>query len=179
MNKGQLDKLETILNNTSEPFYTDLGFWIGVVLSIIGIIISWIAYKEAEKAKNAAYKAGNFVRIQSITIELTEIIQRLDKINPDLDYSTARDFFNELSRRIRRSISVISQNEEFSEKAKQIIITLNGIKKNLDEVRKTAIEDISLLEGINLYLIVEGEFSTLSGDLAELCGILEQKTIEQ
>lgn len=179
MNKDQIEKLETILNNTSEQFYENFGFWIGIILSIIGIIISWIAYKEAERAKIAAFKAANFVRIQSITIELTEITQRLDKINPNLDYSTARDFFNEVSRRIRRSLSSISQHPEFSQKTNQIITTLNGIKKNLDDVRKTALEDKSLLEGIDIYLIIEGEFSTLSGDLAELCGILEQKTIEK
>lgn len=178
MNKEQIEKLEQILSNTSQPFYENIGFWIGIVLSIVGILISWVAYKEAEKAKKAAFKAANFVRIQSITIELTEIIQRLDKINPDLDYSTARDFYNELNRRIRRSISAISHLSEFTEKTKTIIETLSNLKKNLDEVRKTGLEDKSLLEGVNLFLILEGEFSTLSGDLAELSGILENRTIE-
>jgi len=176
MNEKILKNLESINHNLNQPFYSDWAFWIGVILSLIGIAISWIAYKEAEKAKEAAFKAGSIVRLQSITIELTEIIQRLDKINTDLDYSSARDFFNELSRKIRRSIAVISTNPDFKDKTDEIVTNLNAIKTNLDDVRKTAIEDKSLLEGIDLYFIIEGDFSNLSGNLAELCGILEQKT---
>ncbi|MDY3319659.1 hypothetical protein PG637_09765 [Riemerella anatipestifer] len=176
MNDKLLSDIEIITQKLNQPFYYDWAFWIGIILSVIGIAISWIAYKEAEKAKEAAFKSGSAVRLQSITIELTEIIQKLDKINTDLDYSSTRDFFNELSRKIRRSVAVISTNPDFKDKTDEIISNLDVIKANLEDVRKTAIKDKSLLEGIDLYFVIEGHFSNLSGNLAELCGILEQKT---
>lgn len=177
MNEQIIKKLNEITLKIDKPFYYDFGFWIGLIIGLLGIFISWIAYKEAEKAKEAAFKAGNIVRLQSITIELTEIIQRLDKINTDLDYSTARDFFNELSRKIRRSISVISTSPEYSNKTNEIIAILNTIKNNLDDVRKNVMVDKSLLQGIDLYFTIEGDLSDLSGNLAELCGMLEQKAV--
>jgi hypothetical protein len=167
---------DLILNN---PFYTRPEFWISVVIGLLSVLYSFIAYREAKAAKIAAKTAGNTVKIQSITIDLTELIQRLDKLSTELDYSQARDFYNELNRRVRRSVSSLSLNEIYKSKTSSIIETLNSIKTNLDEVRQSGSSDSTMLEGFNLYYAIEGEFSNLSGQLADLCGLLEQKTIEQ
>lgn len=169
----QLAKIENV------PFYQDASFWISSVLGIVGIYYSIIAYREAKEAKKAAKAAGNFVKKQSITIDLTEIIQRLDKLSTELNYSDARDFYNELNRRVRRSIATLSTDSDYSGKTSQIVTTLDTIKTNLDGVRQSGSTDQSLLAGTNLYYAIEGEFSTLSGKLADLCGLLEQKTLEQ
>jgi hypothetical protein len=59
------------------------------------------------------------------------------------------------------------------------LATLVNIKTNLDNVRQNGTADQTLLAGTNLYYAIEGEFSSLSGQLADLCGLLEQKTLEQ
>jgi len=166
--------LKLITNNQSPPFYVDTAFWISSVIGLLGVYLSFRAFKEASEAKKAARAAGSFVRLQSITMDLTEIIQRLDKLSTELDYSDARDFYNELNRRVRRSISILTTDLLYSEKTKEILQTLNNIKSNLDGVRQSGTTDQTLLAGINLYYAIEGEFSSLSGQLADLCGLLEQ-----
>ena len=94
-----------IVDKINIPFWRDVDFYIYTVLSIGAITLSWLAYKEATKAKIAAIEAGTRVKIQSITLELSEISQRLDKLDFDVDYSTARDLINGFSRKIRRMIS--------------------------------------------------------------------------
>jgi hypothetical protein len=168
--------IDLILNN---PFYKRTDFWISIIIGLLSVLYSIIAYREAKAAKIAAKKAGNTVKIQSITIDLTELIQRLDKLSTKLDYSQARDFYNELNRRVRRSISSLTLNTNYQEKTKCIIETLTTIKTNLDDARQSGSTDPTMLEGINLYYAIEGDFSNLSGQLADLCGLLEQKTIEQ
>lgn len=168
--------IDLILNNS---FYKRPDFWISIIIGLLSVLYSFIAYREAKAAKIAAKKAGNTVKIQSITIDLTELIQRLDKLSTKLDYSQARDFYNELNRRVRRSISSLTLNTDYQEKTNCIIKTLITIKTNLDDARQSGSTDPTMLEGINLYYAIEGEFSNLSGQLADLCGLLEQKTIEQ
>lgn len=171
--------MKLISEDQSPPFYGDFSFWISTLIGILGVYLSFIAFKEAREAKKAAKAAGSVVRLQSITIDLTEIIQRLDKLSTELNYSDARDFYNELNRRVRRSISVLTTDAIYSAKTTEILQTLASIKSNLDNVRQTGTADQTLLAGINLYYAIEGEFSSLSGQLADLCGLLEQKTLEQ
>ncbi|MFN5217270.1 MAG: hypothetical protein ACK5CL_00750 [Sphingomonadales bacterium] len=171
--------LNLIADYQTQPFYSDTAFWISTVIGIIGVYLSFIAFKEAREAKQAAKAAGSVVRLQSITIDLTEIIQRLDKLSTELNYSETRDFFNELNRRVRRSISILTTDTIYSSKTSEILATLVNIKTNLDNVRQNGTADQTLLAGTNLYYAIEGEFSSLSGQLADLCGLLEQKTLEQ
>jgi len=171
--------LKLITNNQSPPFYSDTSFYISLIVGLLGVYLSFKAFKEASEAKKAAKAAGSVVRLQSITIDLTEIIQRLDKLSTELDYSDARDFYNELNRRVRRSISILITDLAYSGKTTEILQTLNNIKSNLDGVRASGTTNQTLLAGINLYYAIEGEFSSLSGQLADLCGLLERKTLEQ
>lgn len=170
--------IKLISKNETVPFYCETSFWISTAIGILGLYLSYKAFSEAKEAKKAAKTAGNFVKKQSITIDLTEIIQRLDKLSTDLNYSDTRDFYNELNRRVRRSIATLSTEKDYIDKTKKILDTLNTIKANLESFRQSS-SDQSLLAGVNLYNAIEGEFSNLSGKLADLCGLLEQKTLEQ
>lgn len=170
--------IKLISKNSNIAFYFEPSFWISFIIGIIGLYLSYKAFSEAKEAKKAAKAAGSFVKKQSITIDLTEIIQRLDKLSTELNYSDTRDFYNELNRRVRRSIATLSTEKDYIDKTTQILETLNTIKTNLEGVRQSN-TDQSLLAGVNLYNAIEGEFSNLSGKLADLCGLLEQKTLEQ
>lgn len=173
MEKTQLDSLLIAIKNSQTEFYEDWGFWISTIIGLVGIYFSIIAFKEAREAKQAAKSVGNIVKIQSITIDLNEIIQRLDKIRTDLDYSGARDFYSEINRRVRRIISVLTMEDIYSIKTQQIKSTLDLIKTNLDGARPLG----AASNGIDIFYAVEGEFSNLSGHLADLSGLLEQRTI--
>src|SRR4051812_42031977 len=108
MDKDTLRTLiKSIIDNTQPPYYDTTRFIIHSALESIGIIVGafglWFAikaFKEAREAKKAANEAGKAVKIQSVTIELTELIQRLDKINIEINYSQARDLYSEINRKV-------------------------------------------------------------------------------
>lgn len=176
MNKEQYNLLVNSIKEIDIPFYQDWSFWISTVIGIAGIYFSIVAYREAKEAKKAAKAAGNIVKIQSITIDLTEITQRLDKISIDLTYSDARDFYSEINRRLRRITSVLTVEPTYSQKTSEILLTLTALKTNLDEVRQIGQINANS-DGINIFYAIEGEFSNLSGQLADLSGLLEQRTL--
>ncbi|MDT0687302.1 hypothetical protein [Autumnicola psychrophila] len=160
------------------PFYKDWGFWISSALSAVGVLFSIFAFIEAKRAKNAANEAGKAVKIQTITIELTEIIQRLDKLDINITYQDARDFYSEINRKVRRILAPYKQEKDFEKEINEIGTCLNELKSSLSEVKPFNKNQDDLDTGNTVYYAVESEFSTLSGKLAELTGLLEQKNIE-
>jgi hypothetical protein len=176
LTEKQYNSILKSIKDCQSSFYEDPAFWISLAIGIIGIWFSYIAFKEAREAKKAAKAAGNQVKKQTIIVDLTEIILRLDKISTELNYSDTRNFYSEINRKIRRCVSSLSTNSVYSDKVTQIISSLELIRTNLDGTRQTS--DAAEL-GLNIYYAVEGEFSNLSGKLADFCGLLEQENIEK
>ena len=85
---------------------------------------------------------------------MTEIILRLDKLSTELNYSDTRNFYSEINRKIRRCVSSLSSNKNYSEKVSQITSNLDVIKTNLEGTRQTSDAEV----GIYIYYAVEGEF---------------------
>lgn len=153
-----------------------LEFWITLLMGLLGVIFSLLAFMEAKKAKNAAAEAGKTVKIQTITIELTEIAQRLDKLNFELSFSEARDLLNEVARRLRRLIAPFQTNEDMSEACKCLKDALDEAKQALEEIRPT-IEGVELAEN-TVYFATQGHFANISSLVAEIMGLFEKRTIE-
>lgn len=173
-----MEEIIKLINELKIPFYKDLGFWIGVLVGLTSVIFSYIAYREAKKAKEAAKEAGKSVKIQTITIELTELIQRLDKLDVEISYQEARDLYNEINRKVRRILSPYKKEEYFETEILEIITTLNDLKKGLNGVKPFSNDNTEeQMTGSSVYFGIESEFSTLSGQLAELSGLMEQKNI--
>jgi hypothetical protein len=156
-----------------------LDFWIVIVIGLVGIGVSYLAYLEAGSAKKAAVKAGRSVKIQTITIELSEIAQRLDKLEMGISYSAARDLLNEIARRLHRLISPFQDEKDF----KQVIVTLKdsleAAKKALAEVRPETNEDESHVDDNDVYYGIEGHLSTISSVVADLMGICEKHSLSE
>jgi len=165
----QLSELKKIV---SQPFYNKSEFWISFIVGITGVVFSYISYVQAKKAKEAAKAAGHAVKLRSVAIELVELIQRLDTLDSEVEFKAARDFYNEINRRIRKIIIPYINDQKYSERINLINTCLNNIKENLDGVRPNKVTDNS--NGITVYYAVESNFSTLSGLLAELSGLFEQ-----
>jgi len=130
--------IQSALNRILElhhPFWKDGSFWIFLVLGAAGLYFSIRAFVEARGAKRAATEAGRTVKLQTITIELTEIAQKLDRIQPEIPFNEARDLLSEISRRLRRAISPFAKEVELSEAIEAARQALQAAQKSLKAVR--------------------------------------------
>jgi hypothetical protein len=168
--------LKQMLTEAIPPFYTTGDFWINVVLGVAGIVFSVLAFKEAAKAKEAAAAAGRSVKIQTVTIELTEILQRLDKLDAEIDFPDARDLLNEVSRRLRRLVGPFSDVSDISEHYTQLKAALKQAKEALEAVRPSSVT-VEEQTPNAVYYALQGHFGTISEYVAEISGALEKKTI--
>lgn len=64
------------------PFWKHADFWISSIIGTAGVFVSFLAYRqaekatlEAEKAKQAATEAGKTVKLQTMAVELSEVNQ--------------------------------------------------------------------------------------------------------
>jgi hypothetical protein len=170
------DQIKELADLLAVPFYRDPAFWIGTVIGLLGLWFSIWAYIEAKRAKLAAKDAGRIVKIQTITIELTEIAQRLDKLDFDLEFTTARDLLNEVTRRLRRLIAPFQSNEKYAECCQALKKSLDDAKLALDESRPSGPE--SERAPNTIYYGIQGHFATISSGVAEITGLFEAETIE-
>jgi len=174
LTEEDINKLVEAIN---QPFYLDIGLWVGSVIGCISIFFSVKAFHEARDAKKAAYEAGKTVKIQTITIELTEIAQRLDKLDFELNFSEARDLLNEISRRLRRLIAPFQANEDMLEQCTNLKTALDEAKLALEEVRPQESSDQDIPTN-SIYFATQGHFSNISSLVAEIMGLFEKRTIE-
>lgn len=99
----------------------------------------------------------------------------MDKLDIEIEFSTARDLLNETNRRVRRLIAPFKEDDNYKTIAIKIIDTLSSAKNNLLQVRPIDQEEQVVTNSV--YYAIESDFSELSGQLAELMGKFEERTI--
>lgn len=161
----------------SIPFYLEGSFIIGALLSSVGILFSLLAFVEAKKARKAAIEAGKTVKIQTITIELTEISHKLDKLDFELKFTEARDLLNEISRKIMRLIAPFQSTDEFSDACINLKVALEAARMALEEV-KPIDNQLDSLPPNTVYFATQGHFFTINILVAEILGLFEKRNIE-
>lgn len=171
------EEIVKIASQHVAPFYNSASFWIGTVIGIASVYFSIKAFSEAREAKKAAFEAGKTVKIQTITIELTEIAQRLDKLDFGLSFSEARDLLNEVSRKLRRLIAPFQSNEDLVDACFSLKMALDDAKKALEDVRPQTEEGMDAPPN-SVYFATQGHFSNISGFVTEIMGLFEKRTIE-
>ncbi len=175
------EELETLVNKVYQlldtPFWKKGDFWIFIGIGSASVFASYKAFREARKARTAAHEAGRTVKIQTITIELSELVQKLDTLDIEIDFSTARDFLNEINRRIRRLMSPFQTDDMYIEVITNIKAVLSNAKGGLDEVKPINADGQEPVSN-SIYYAIESYFSELSGYIAELMGLFEKRTIE-
>jgi len=168
-----------ILEIISTPFYLKWDFWLFIIIGLIGTIFAILAFIEARRAKTAATAAGNTVKIQTITIELSEIRQRLGKLDTEIKYSDARDLLNEVTGKLRRQVSPFKNEQDLKETIDTLLKSLEAAKEALKTVRpihsEASQEDI---ENNSVYFATESHFSNISGCVADLMGLFEKRSID-
>jgi hypothetical protein len=164
----------------SIPFYQHWDFWIFLAIGAYGSFISTLAYIEAKSAKVAAKQAGRTVKIQTVTIDLGGIAQELDKLDISISYTQARDFLNEISRKIHRMVAPFKNEPTLQEIIKALISSLEGAKTSLSGVRPApAVGGDSQLPSQHgsTYYAIEASFSEINSLLSELIGLLEDFSV--
>jgi hypothetical protein len=169
------DTVSLILRVISKPFWQKLEFWITIVIAVTGVIFSILAFAEARKAKRAATEAGRTVKIQTITIELTEVSQKLDKLRPNIPFNEARDMLTEISRRLRRIISPFQADPDLKCHIDTLREVLTGAKESLNSVRPT--DPANEETPYTVYYAIESDFASINDCVADLLGLFEKKTI--
>ncbi len=171
MTDAEIESLKQLL---APPFFQTVDFWINLALGLVGVAFSIGAFKEARAAKLAAGEAGRTVKIQTITIELTEIVQRLDKLSDSISFTEARDLLNEVSRKLIRLTAPFQALDDLSGPIDNLRSVLQDAKAALDAVRPEADPNVP---NNNVYFGVQGHFSTISSLVAEIMGLFEKRTI--
>lgn len=172
----EIQRLSQRIAENAPPFYREPEFWIATLIGIGSIVFSILAFIEAKRAKVAAGKAGTTVKIQTITIELTEIAQRLDKLDYELEFTSARDLLNEVNRRLRRLVAPFQNHDQFKQPCCELKTALDAAKDALEKVRPTS-DDAEATENM-VYFGMQGHFATISAGVAEIMGLFEAETIE-
>jgi preprotein translocase subunit SecF len=167
-----------ILNRLNENFWQHTEFWIFLIIGVLSLIASVMAFWQAKRAKEAAFQAGTTVKIQTITIELTELVQKLDKLDAKIDYPTARDFLNEISRKIIRLIAPFKEHDDYKNTINKIYEIISKTKKGLELVKPIDKEKNVDFALQSIYYAIESNFSDLSILLAEIIGLFEKRTLK-
>jgi len=167
--------IKQILATLESSFWTHAEFWITTIIGLAALGFSWAAFTEAKKAKQAAVEAGRTVKIQTITIDLTEIAQKLNKLEPTITFSDARDLLNEISSRLRRVMSPFSNDPDLKSTIQSLRDALATAKTSLDAVRPL---DPSKEQETPraVYNAVQSELANINSIVADLTGLFESKS---
>ena len=158
------------------PFYKDPAFWISAVIGIAGLVFSALAWFEAMEAKHAAFAAGRTVKLQTIAIELSEIGQKLDRVQPEIRFSEARDLLSDISRRLHRATSPFTKEPSFETTIIAVINALDIAQTSLKDVRPQPGREMEAPESV--YYGIEGACSELNAAVADLIGLFERQTFD-
>ena len=149
----------------------------GIVVSGFGLHYSMRAFDEAKEAKAAAKAAGRTIKLQTIVIELTEISQKIDRVNPDIRFDEARDLLSDMSFRLVRATSVFEEEPALSKAIRALRQALDAAHAALKSVRPTDPSKESEVPNA-VYYAVEDDFAAVKNCIAELLGLLERQTFD-
>lgn len=154
-----------------------IDFYIGLIVGLVGLWLSFLAFREAKAAAKAALAAGRVVRIQTTTIELTEILQRLDGLAINIEYAEARDLLTEVSRRLLRYLAPFQSDADLTQPMTELNQALAAARKALESVRPNVATTGQQSPSMGaVYYAIEGQLSLLNNSVATILGLLETKS---
>ena len=158
------------------PLWKRPDFIFASMVGLGGLFFSILAYIEAKQAKRAATEAGKGVKLQTVTLELSEVSQKIDRLRPGVSFSEARDLLSEVSRRLRRAISPFSQEPDLKDAIQQLRNALTTAETSLKSVRpSTPSNETAAPDAV--YFAIERDFATINNFTADLMGLCEKKTM--
>jgi len=165
--------LQQISEAVRTPFWKDGGFWISAIIGLGGLTFSVLAWIEAKAAKAAAFAAGRTVKMQTVTIELSEIGQRLDRVQPGIRFNEARDLLADTSRRVHRATSPFSREELLNLSITAALDAVSQAQVALKSVRPEPGSEEQAPDAV--YFGIEAACSQISASVADLIGLFEKQ----
>jgi hypothetical protein len=156
------------------PFWKDAGFWTSLGVGVAGLIFSILAWIEAKRAKVAAFAAGRTVKLQTVAIELSEIGQRLDRVQPGIRFSEARDLLADTSRRVHRATSPFAREEVLNGSITAALQAVSEAQSALKAVRPEPGGEEQAPDAV--YYGIEAACTQISACVADLIGLFEKQT---
>jgi hypothetical protein len=147
-----------------------------VIIGFLGLVASISAFWAAWQARRAATEAGQIVKIQTITIELTEISQKLSNLDDKITFQEARALHSDISWRIHRIVSPFEKEPRFSDRIAKLLTAVGKAKEALNAVKPENPQ--APVSPENVYLGIESDFGELNNAIASLCGAFENKTFK-
>lgn len=182
MDNQLLKQIANNIVNLSQPFFKQPDFYIFLVLGLLSLFLSYKAFKEAEeakleagKAKEAAKEAGKSIKIQTITLELLEIAQKLEALNQNISYSDGRSLFQEVNRKTRRLLSPYQEETEFKTTITKILTILEDFQTSLLNVRPVG-QDVAEIP-YQIFNAIENDISDLVSALSDLIGLFDNRNL--
>jgi hypothetical protein len=159
---------------------------IGITVSLVGLYVSWLAYREAGSAKTAALKAAQGVKTQSIAFDISEICQKCE-INLGYSYEDIRKSYNQVNDGVQRILGYYLEEGAVDQVSKKILDedvanTLNEIKVQLNALnpgKQDPTASSSPPPDSFYYYQFSDFFGTLSGSLNKFKGVLERKLMQE
>ncbi|MGH9718356.1 MAG: hypothetical protein ACRD4R_16735 [Candidatus Acidiferrales bacterium] len=178
-------ELNRIIELIQQNSWHHLDFWItaaGAALSGFGLRYSIKAFNEAkeakmeaEKATKAAKEAGKIVRVQTVSMELADIAQKLGHLQPNTSFANARELLGDAYRRLLRAVAPFAEEPQLRDSIATVKQTLEAAQHSLESVRPATPANEE--EAPNaVYNGVEATFARISYSIAELSGLFEKQT---
>lgn len=169
--------VQPIINALQVGFWQKADFWIFLVIGIAGLVFSILAFLEARQAKRAATEAGQIVKIQSVLIDLTELGQKINRLDPNIKFNDARNLLTEASSKIRRIVSPFNVDTELQDTIKKLLSALDSAQISLNSVRPVEPNsEVSAPQAV--FYGIQESFSGISNLVAELLGLFEGKNFQ-
>lgn len=173
--KEVINQIHALHQAVSEPFWQKWDFWISLAFNVIGLALTYKAYEEAKKAKNAAERAATSVKTLTVAMELADIGQKLDKLDERITYSSCRDFLAEITRKVNRLTAPFAEDATLKQQITNVETALNNARTALEGVKPYGAEIVGSQYAV--YIAIEAPFAILSGQLGQLIGIFESRSI--
>lgn len=164
-------------SSADTPFWLRADFLIATSIGLAGLYFSFRAFVEAKRAKQAAIVAGRTVKLQTVTIELTEVTQKLARLEPKIRFNVARELLADASHRVRRAVSPFANDPALRASIAAVLDALAAARQSLKDVQPqdTSKEDET---PDAVYYGIEAQFASLNDSIANLTGLFEAKTID-
>ncbi len=170
--------LSRLADAITRPYWQHAEFLVGALISAFGVYFSVRAFTEARKAKKAATDAGKIVRMQTVTVELAEVSEKLDRVPSDISFDDARDLLAEISRRLRRFTAPYRKEVDYAGTITELKDALAEAKDALDAVRPTDSQGESVAPRA-VYNAMESHFSGINNIVADLLGLFEKRSTDR
>jgi len=105
-----------------------------------------------------------------------KIALSLERIDLNISFFQARDTFNSMNRKLNRLLVAFQDEEIYANSISDIHKTMNEINEALSKVRP--ISENEAYDANSTYYAVENHYSILGGQLANLMGLFEKRTIK-